>query len=555
MTRSRATWALAALLLTGAALRLWGSRWGFPLLLDGDEPHFVDVAVSFGAGTLNPHAFKYPTLWMYVLAAAYGAYYLAWSLFGLLHSVAQFGAMFVWQTWRFHWLGRLLSAGFSCLGLWAVACADDERAEGLETAWPWAAAILAVSPGLVYAAHEAKPDSLMFLLSALAWLCSLRLLRRGEPADYAAAGLCAGLAFAAQYTALPILALPALGHLLRVATGRETLKSGSRKLALALAASAAAFFAGCPFAVLDFREFSAALADHAAFKAMGSAAASGATWGAWANLFRLGAAWPVAALALPLGAALLWRRDRTRLALLALPTLLWTAFLSRQHDGENIRYLYSCAPAIALLSAESLATLSAGRKYAAAGLAALALLPGLWNCLRTDRLLTLPDTRLAATAWIEANIPQGSSLLLDQPDASPAARMTREQAEELRRQNAALGSARARLYTLMRDSHPGGGWRVYHIKRTARDLWSNPSHVEKSQREGAFVDVREGLGSLRALGIRYVVTTSFGARPDRSPELSRFFAELSSKAGLLARFDPNEGASVGPTLLIYRISP
>ena len=547
-----ACWAL--LLAAAAALRLWGAGWGFPLLLNGDEPHFVDLAVSFGAGSLDPRVFKYPTLWMYLLSACYGAYYLAWSAFGLCRSAAQFGALFVWQTWQFHLLGRLLAAGLSCLGLWAVARADREaRAEAGKPFWPWAAALLAVAPGLVSSAHEAKPDSLMFCLSAAAWLWGLRLLRGGSARDAAAGGMAAGLALSAQYTALPALCVAPLALALRAGWGREAPGRALRLAALAAGASALGFALGCPYALLDFPAFRAGLLDHVVYKAMGSAAATGASWQAWANILLLAGPWSLAALAVPAGAVLLWRRDRTRLLLLAVPTLLWAAFLSRQHDGFNMRYLFACAPAIALLGAEGLSPLAAGRTLAAAAL--LALLPGLWASARADRLMTLPDTRQQATAWIAANIPPGAALLLDQPDASPAAPMTRGQAEELRRQNEALGSPRARYYELLRDSHPGIGWRVYRLKRSARDLWSNPRHVERSQSEGAYVDVGAGLAALRPLAIQYVVTSSYGARPETSPELAPFFAELSRGSRPLARFAPDGRTVVGPILEIRRLSP
>ena len=547
--------ALAAVLAAGLILRLWGIRWGFPLLVNGDEPHFVDIAVSFGGGSLNPHYFKYPTLWMYVLSVAYGFYYATWSLLGPHRTVAQFGALFVWQTWRFHLIGRLLSALFSCAGFYVVGRMDEEcRAESTGSAWPWAMALLAVSPGLVNSAHEAKADSLMFLFSASAWMFSLRLLRDGRAKDSAAAGLSAGLAFSSQYTALPARMLPFLALALRAATKRETPERTARLALTAGGLSALGFLVGCPYSILDFPAFRAAMGDHVAYKTTSTAAARGADRAAWTNLLLIAGRWSLTSIAIPFGVCRLWPKDRTRLALL--PILVWSAFLSRQHDGGNLRYLYAVFPALALLAAEGLSSALAGRKaLVAAVVAAGALLPGAWLSARADRIKTLADTRLAATAWIETNIPQGATIVLDQPDASPDARVTRDQAEELRAMNAASGSARARYYALMRDSHPGGGWRVYRLKRSAADVDSNPDHVRKAQSEGAFVDASAGLSSLRALGVSYVVTSTFGARPDRSPDLARFFEELSREGRPLARFEPDEKTVVGPTLQIYRILP
>src|SRR5262249_18953845 len=81
---------LAVILLRGAELRFYAITYGLPAVFNADEPHLVNVAVSFGAGSLNPHFFKYPTLWMYTLAFAYGIYFAIWSGMGVWHGVRQF---------------------------------------------------------------------------------------------------------------------------------------------------------------------------------------------------------------------------------------------------------------------------------------------------------------------------------------------------------------------------------------------------------------------------------------------------------------------------------
>jgi len=167
--------------------------------------------------------------------------------------------------------------------------------------------------------------------------------------------------------------------------------------------------------------------------------------------------------------------------------------------------------------------------------------------------MTLPDTRIAATAWIKSNVPPGSGVLIDQPDVSPAVPMTRAEADDLQRKNAALGSARARYYALMIDFHPGGGWRVFRLMRSAEDLSVPPNHLHRVEREGAFIDMRAGLAAARTAGISYVVTSSFGATPERSPELARLFKDLSTQGRVLVRFDPDGKTVVGPTLQIYLI--
>ena len=152
---------LLAVIAAAAALRLAGAGYGLPAVFNADEPHHVDVAVSFGRGSLNPGVFKYPTLWMYTLFLEYGAYFVFWSRCGLARSVSDFGALFVWHPGSFYLLARLLSAAFSLGGVvlcWRTAARLFGGRSGL-----WAAALLAASPTLVVSAHAAKPDSMMSL--------------------------------------------------------------------------------------------------------------------------------------------------------------------------------------------------------------------------------------------------------------------------------------------------------------------------------------------------------------------------------------------------------
>jgi hypothetical protein len=62
MTTRPARFWLWATIGAALALRLFGIMWGLPHAYNADEPHLVNLAVSFGGGSLNPYAFKYPTL-------------------------------------------------------------------------------------------------------------------------------------------------------------------------------------------------------------------------------------------------------------------------------------------------------------------------------------------------------------------------------------------------------------------------------------------------------------------------------------------------------------
>ncbi len=535
------------LIILGAlVLRFVGISWGLPSIYNGDEPHIVNLALSFGGGSLKPAFFKYPTLWPYVLCFFYGIYFVAWSVFGKLRGVTEFIGLYAWHPTGFYLIGRSLAAlcQLAALGI-VVKMERERRPAGL----PWAALLLAVSPALVENAHSLKPDSLMMLFASCAWLFLLRLFRQGDRPSHWACGLFVGLALSSQYTAAGMVAAAALAHFLSPA------RPPRRFFCEALAFAALGFFGGSPYILLDFKDFLVSLKDLSEFAAM-------EPWSRWAmaravlhNLWVFPGPWSLAGVGLILGAVRLWRSEK-RLVLVFLGGIAaYLVMLSNNQDGSNMRYLMGLLPGVALLSAEGLSWLEgiAAKKWTTVLLVIAAAAPGLLISADLDHSLLLADTRRLATNWARSHIPPGSSVLLDMPDASPDLPMTREEAVELCRRTREAGSLRSRLYCGMADTHPGGGWRVFRIRRTAVDIHTSPRHVRLSQADAPMLDVAGGLEEAAARGVEYVVTSSFGATPQRAPELARFFAELETRASRLIEFDPVPGRIMGPRLCVYRV--
>jgi len=105
----------------------------------------------------------------------------------------------------------------------------------------------------------------------------------------------------------------------------------------------------------------------------------------------------------------------------------------------------------------------------------------------------------------------------------------------------------------MAAKHPGGGYRVFRIQRSARDLWTAPRLVAQSQGDGDFLDVRPGLDPVRAVRVDYVITSSIGADPRRTREYATFFDELAAQADLVREFPSEPGKNAGPWLRVYRL--
>jgi hypothetical protein len=535
----------SALVLALAALpRLIAIAYGLPHVYNADEPHVVNMAVSL-AGSLKPFSFKYPTLWPTVLAAFYGLWFAFWSGFGLLRGATDFAALYAFSPTGFYLIARLLSTAAQ-IGAVAVV-ARAERADRPDR-WPYGALILAFSPLLMDLAHAAKPDSFMVLLVAGAFAAALRFQKGGGRAWLLASALLAGLACSTQYTAAPAGLVVPLAWLLR--------DGGPAPLSWLIQAglcSVGGFLLGTPYALLDHARFVDDWRDNGAREGFAPHELAETARLVARNVWVFGGEGSLAGLGALVGLGVLLRRNWRRAVLLFVPVAVYVAVLAPYLDGSNARYILAAYPALALLAGEGFSLLGGTSRWRRGLIAALALAPGLFLSARYDAALLLPDTRAQATEWLAANVPAGSTLLLDQPHAGPFAIMTKEQCAELAERVARGGSPRARLYRAMAAKHPGGGYRIYRVQRSARDLWSAPRHVAMSQADGDFLDVRPGLDPVRAVRVDYVFTSSFGADPRRTREFSTFFDELAAQADLVREFPSEPGKTAGPWLRVYRL--
>jgi len=538
-------WAFLACAAAAAALRWASLGYGLPHTYNADEPHLVNMAVSFGGGSLRPHSFKYPTLWPTLLGGLYGLWFAAWSVFGMRKGPPDFAALYGFTPTGFYLIARGVSAAASLAALAVVW--RSERAED-RGRWAYGALILAFAPALVELAHAAKPDSLMLLFAAGAWACALRFRAGGAHGWLYATGALVGAACSTQYTAAPLALLPPLAWLLR-----DGGPPSWTWLAQAAALAAAAFFAGSPYIALDFSRFAADWSDYADLGRLRPHDAGAMAKSVAYNLWTFGGEGSPAGAAALLGLGVLARR-RARLALMmAVPIVAYFLVLTASPDGGWQRYLLGVFPALALLSSEGLALLGGAKPWRRAAVAALVVAPGLFLSWRYVSDLALPDTRAQAEDWMKTNVPAGGTVLLDLPHASPRAIPSKEQCLDLAARTAAAGSPRSRLWSAMADRHPGGGWRVYRVQRSASDLFSAPKHVAASQADADFLDVRPGLDPVRAVRASWVVTSTFGADPRRARELSTFFSELASGSDLVREFPSEPGKTMGPWLRVWKL--
>lgn len=448
--------ALAAILVLAGVLRLVGIRYGLPFpLLDPDEASIVPRAWRMvHGGGLDPHWFDYPSGLMYLLAP-----FQAWqhepSYLAARLVVAVFGVGAVGAAW---WLGRVAYG----------------RRAGLV-----AATAVAVCSTHVAYSHVAVTD--VPLTAAVAVSLALAVTGRLEWA-----GLAAGVATGFKYPGV-LLAVP-----LAVVGYRQL-----HRLAISLGLLVAGFAITSPFVFLHPHEAWAdasrvnrlARAGWLGFEHDGSAPVAFAHR-LWSGLG------PVLLIAAAGLAVAVWRRRRADLVLASF-ALAYALTLLPLHAHFG-RYVLPLVPPLGAL---------AGRLRPLVPLTlALLVVPLVWS-IGEDRTLTRRDTRVAAHAWIEHNLPRGAALAADS------------------------------------SAPPLAGFRVLPLALPGPGRPSDPNR---------------DVARLRRQGIRYVLVTGavedrvLAAAVDYPHETS--FLDALGRERLVYRVSRGNGL-VGPWVRVYRLYP
>jgi hypothetical protein len=103
-------WSGILLLLLSLALNCFLIAHELPETSHPDEPKTVRRAMAMGTGDLNPHFFRYPTLWIYMVFAAQGTAVAAGLGLGLLRGMDSLPTLASTNPTIFYLAGRILAA-------------------------------------------------------------------------------------------------------------------------------------------------------------------------------------------------------------------------------------------------------------------------------------------------------------------------------------------------------------------------------------------------------------------------------------------------------------
>ncbi|MFZ7127483.1 MAG: ArnT family glycosyltransferase [Desulfobacterales bacterium] len=425
---------LIVLVAAAVLLRVPMLLYGMPFDLgDEDENGFIGCALNYGATmSLKPILTWYPAFHTYVLAAAFGVYFLFGLVTGAVSGATDFAVSYLMYPGKFHFVGRLVSMLFTAAGI-VLIYHCGKRYQGRLTGL-LASGLLALSSMALVRTSWALPDSTYLLLTILSIyfvLCygDSRRLRHAV-----AAGLCCGLAVATKYNVGTLLVVGICGIALTHWELTGTMRLPARLMSMLRVrafyaygvAVVLGFIIGTPYFVFDIPLHLAGLQWE--IGRLG-AEASGSS-----NFFsRLPYLWIFSEL-------VVWERGMGILVIVGLlvsigrlvrgerihwmflPYLLVTVVLIGRYDKHSLHYMFPAFPALFLAAAAGLSRLFQAHRYAAALMAigvTAALISSTPKLLSLSSFYTQTDTRLAASNWIQSNLPSRAVIAIGRTIHAP----------------------------------------------------------------------------------------------------------------------------------------
>jgi 4-amino-4-deoxy-L-arabinose transferase-like glycosyltransferase len=413
------------IILIAFASRMWGIASSLPYIFHPDEPNYIRLAQNiFKEGDLNPHFFNYPSMFLYVNALAYVPYYWIGKVTGAFSSPADILTPITLTMGNTFaplpgvvFLGRLLTVFYGTATVVLVFFAGFKLSNRF-----WigllAATITAISPTNVHNSRFIAPDTYVVFWSVATLAASVWLLRHARMRHYLIVGLAVGFAASSKYNGGLVIVAPVAAHFLKYGMAGVY----DKKLYAMLIASATGFLMATPYAILDFQSFMRDLLFEAHHYATGHPGMEGNALSWYLSyLWRIeGPIFVLAVLQIIRGAL---RGSKETILLAAFP-IVYFVFIS-SYMVRNDRTLVPMLPPVFLLGSIFLVDLyeyvrerfSAIYKrlliISSIFLLVVTITVPAWNTIRGSIRRSAVDSRTTARIWIDANLPEGSKILVE----------------------------------------------------------------------------------------------------------------------------------------------
>ncbi len=433
-----------------------------------DELNILETGIRMLGNKGNPHDFVHGSFIFDLMAGLHGLVYLARGLVGFGWDPGQYLAAYVLNRDLYLLAGRLIVVLFSIIllaGVYRLAKVLYSDSAGL-----LATGLLSFGGILPLTGTSLKEDLLASTLAlfSILFLCDASM-RLHSWARWSLAGALCGMAIAAKYTIVALVMAPII-----MALGSK-IESPWRLLTVFMVSAGATFLLIEPYIVIELPK------TLEAFHRIQGQHFAGGSIRALAPRFLgdylpLGLGIPLLCGVLPAAARALYGGDVRLRAIIAYFAVVGLIFMWT--TGGMPRYVITLAPFMCVVVAGEICrwrALAVRRGLVLIGLALLLTWPANIISLKFIMLLSRPDTRPPAQAWIEATVPAGSKVLLEgtisgEPTFAPALLPTDEWFKARLEEARAVGSTGQLLQASALGAAQSGRPRYHLIEKAAEDV-------------------------------------------------------------------------------------
>jgi len=587
--------ALFSILLLAFLVRFAGIFHDLPYSYYPDEEHFVNRAVSFGSGDMNPHWFHKPAFFMYLLYFEYGFYFIIGKIMGLFGSVNDFAISFFRSKGPFLLIARFTVTLFgvgTVLVTYFVGRDGFDKKTGLI-----AALFMALVFGHVSSSQVVKADVPSAFFTVLAFYYILKMYSTGRLKYYILSGALIGLGMATKYYSIVLLPTVFIAHFLY--WNKSDRASGKNPLNWAIVSSMAAFiivfFLASPYNFLDplgfeqtfvrpvskildlqgkmsdefLRRTRVEVQNFVFLKSLKNYILT------LVNSEAMGELGIIAVFGI---IVMIFRLSSQKIMFLSFPIIFILISNKMQPFYSESRHMNVIYPFMAVFGAyvtnRLLERLSTDRKAKWIIITVVLIIVAFpfYRIIKHDFLMIHSDARTLAKKWIETNIPVSTKILLEENSVKLSPDRNYYEELVLRARNSAKGQFTAHAEMEYEYSMKALPKITYDITYIRFPWWQ-----EKEINPGihyALSEIDKDMGNpLKPVGIMpyhyygdhgysYVIVSSNkydkffeenSDLSDRFPSFHRFYNDLFEKARLIKEFVPDNRRSRGPAVKIFAL--
>lgn len=394
------------------AMRVFMARANMPFAYWHDENSYIEMALKLGSGKIGLLSMSHGGLYQIALLTAYAAYYVIARMFGTVTSPEDIYIGYLQDPTVFFLIARGITivCGLGAIYLiYLIASKCYDRTVGLLAAIFAAFSLVMVQTSSL--AFADTPAVFMMMLAVLFIVYGIQ--RPAHAGSYYMACLFVGLSAACKYYAIFGAATVYLTAFLIAKDPKDRVKRLAGLVIYGTVVMVIGFIAGMPFFLFNLPKFF-----NDTFVRMGGEyIVNNPNRSAWlyhfTNHLRNGLGLPLELACLAGVVYAAYRRTRSDLLMLAFPVTYYLLIMN------SIGFAYHLLPAIPFLVIMAAALIahivrkffSRGAFAACLAVGSLLVAPSAIDSIKYVAIVASPDTRTEAKAWIETNIPEGSSIL------------------------------------------------------------------------------------------------------------------------------------------------